>query len=145
MKVSRLHFSLNKEAGRLFHCITVLEKNVLGRCGSFARNKAFTMSLACFACDWAQKSMSVHEEESSCDLILGRKAAVYSGLLQSSPTQFFTHARDTVCSSVPSQTPSSCVALHHLNLTLFSTRGRGYQTLDFWADKAFVSFRFKGW
>ena len=74
------------------------------------------MSVAHFACDWAQKSMSVHEEESPCDLIQGRKAAVYSVLLQSSPTQFFKYGCDTVCSSVPSQTPSSCTALHHLNL-----------------------------
>ena len=31
MQVSRLHFSLNIEAGRLFHCITVLD-------GSHAKN-----------------------------------------------------------------------------------------------------------
>ena len=84
------------------------EGQALGRCGSFERYEAFIMSVACFACDWAQKSMSVHEEESPCDFKQGCKAAVYSAL-------FFKHGRDTVWSSVPSQTSSSCTALHHLN------------------------------
>ena len=58
------------------------------------------MSVTCLARDWAQKSMSVHEEEPPCDLIQGGKAAVYSALLQSLPNQFFKHDRDTVRSSL---------------------------------------------